>query len=72
MENRDFDISDIKFGHSVTPEYGVNIIDGEPPSLSQRFKFFFRFHIMPALILTAAIGCYSFFIASIFKWVLLK
>lgn len=71
MDNRDFDISDVVFGRAANPEYQQRIEFPEYTCM-ERFKMFIHDKILPAFFLTLLIGFYSFFVASIFKWVLLR
>jgi hypothetical protein len=61
---------DYIWGYSIQPEYMVEILPAEPYTRAEKLKMFWHDHLLPALLQTFSIGCYAYFVASIFKWVL--
>lgn len=63
--------NDVLWGVSCVTEYMVEIIPPPPLTIKERVIIFWREHLYPALLQTVVIGCYAYFIASIFKWVMM-
>mgnify|MGYP003423015742 CR=1 FL=1 len=71
MKDRNLDII---WGVTVQPECMAEILPPEPLTMSEKIKAFWHefwnYYLFPALLTTISVGCWAYFVASIFKWVL--